>query len=123
MGFHLVLLGKLHLLANSHTAAPLLASMVVPFVFRVVANIGIIQCNYSDLMYSLRLFVFQLTRITLDDDPANNQSQAIAGSGTGSRWGRALRLVSERVTQTWRRMELSHVEDEEALHHLSIITL
>ncbi|KAJ8449401.1 hypothetical protein Cgig2_002533 [Carnegiea gigantea] len=85
MGLHLVVLGKLHLLAKSHTTTtPLVASMVVSFVLRVASNIPIIQRICSDLIYSLRLFVFQVTRI--------NQSQAIVGDATGSRWwSRALR--------------------------------
>lgn len=116
MGLHLVVLGKLHLLAKSHTTTtPSVASMVVSFVLRVASNIPIIQRTCSDLIYSLRLFVFQLTRI--------NQSQAIVDA-TGSRWwSRALRLVCQRVAWIRRRIELSYFQDEEALHELSMITL
>lgn len=133
MGLHFVVLAKFHLylLANSGTAfshgcPAVLASMLVPFALRVTSNISIIRRTYYDLTYSLRLFLFQLTRIALDDDQHEyNWSQVVAGGrSTSSRFDRALRLVSQSITRTRRRMELmSHEDHEDALHELSMITL
>ncbi|KAJ9147717.1 hypothetical protein P3X46_029843 [Hevea brasiliensis] len=117
MGLPLTALAKFHLLSlsSSHTVvSPLLTSLLCPFVVKLACSLGLVRRAHSDVIYASRLFLFQLGRITFDN---RNQEQSL-----GNRWGRALRLVCQRVTRS-RRSPAATQSDEDSLHALSMFFL
>ncbi|URE38377.1 hypothetical protein MUK42_17875 [Musa troglodytarum] len=83
MVFHMVVLGKLQLLAGGgHGHWKLLLSLLCPFALKL-------PFGAADLILALRLFVFRLARIFFDE--------AAAAQGGRGRWERALRLLHERA--------------------------
>ncbi|CAN4077334.1 unnamed protein product [Withania somnifera] len=119
MGLHFLLIGKMNILANScHSlSTPYLVCLLWPFVLKLAAfSFRPVHQVYSDFIYSLRLFSFQMSQITFNTEPVG------AGDGGGNtRWERAVRLVCERLTHA-RRSQFSEA-DEESLHELSMIAL
>ncbi|KAJ4712750.1 Decaprenyl diphosphate synthase [Melia azedarach] len=91
MGLHMVALAKLNLLSSAaHGISPaILAGLVCPFVLKFTFSFRFIRQAYVDVLYASRLFVFQLGQIAFESEPA---------AGYNSRWERAIRLISQRVT-------------------------
>ncbi|RRT64943.1 hypothetical protein B296_00041451 [Ensete ventricosum] len=91
MVFHMVVLGKLQLLAGGgHGHWKLLLSLLCPFALKLpFAATCLPSSGVADLLLALRLLVFRLARIFLDE--------AAAAQGGRGRWERALRLLHERV--------------------------
>uniref|UniRef100_A0A2C9WAM0 Uncharacterized protein n=1 Tax=Manihot esculenta TaxID=3983 RepID=A0A2C9WAM0_MANES len=81
---------------------------------KLTCSLGLVRRAYSDVIYSSRHFLFQLGQITFDD---SNQHQPF-----GHRWGRALRLVCQRVTQATRSPAATQ-SDEDSFHALSMFSL
>ncbi|URE38376.1 hypothetical protein MUK42_17875 [Musa troglodytarum] len=91
MVFHMVVLGKLQLLAGGgHGHWKLLLSLLCPFALKLpFAATCLPSSGAADLILALRLFVFRLARIFFDE--------AAAAQGGRGRWERALRLLHERA--------------------------
>ncbi|KAK9275319.1 hypothetical protein L1049_022582 [Liquidambar formosana] len=114
MGLHLVLLAKLNLLStSSQSLSPMVASLVWPFVLKLTFSFRLIRRTYTDVIYSIRLFSFQMGQIAFDTE---------LGLRNTTRWERALRLVYERVTNAGRSPSPSQ-SDEDSLHALSMLAL
>ncbi|KAM7491213.1 hypothetical protein LguiA_034134 [Lonicera macranthoides] len=115
MGLHFVVLAKLNLIANSQTSfsTPLLATLIGPFLFRLFLNFRPIRRVYNNIIHNWRLFFFQLDQIAFHSDHVP--------AGTGRRFQRAVRLVSDRISQARRPSTLEF--DEDSLHALSMIAL
>ncbi|KAG5588932.1 hypothetical protein H5410_039446 [Solanum commersonii] len=124
MGLHLLLIGKIKILATSSTHSlsnPLLVSLLWPYILKLAAfSFRPIHQVYSDLIYSIRLFSFQMSQITFNTEPHVGPSRGGDG-GRNTRWERAVRLVSERLIHA-RRSQFSEA-DEESLRELSMIAL
>ncbi|KAJ8552670.1 hypothetical protein K7X08_020063 [Anisodus acutangulus] len=121
MGLYLLLIGKINLLASSSSqslSTPFLVSLLWPFIVKVAAfSFRPIHQVYTDLLYSVRLFSFQMGQITFNTEPIGP-----AGSrGGNTRWERAARLVCERLTHA--RHSRFTEADEESLRELSMIAL
>ncbi|CAN4075990.1 unnamed protein product [Withania somnifera] len=119
MGIHLLLIDKINILANSsHSlSTPYLVSLLWPFILKLAAfSFRPVNQVYYDLVYSLRLFSFQMSQIAFNTEPLE------PGRGGGNmRWERAVRLVCERLTHARRSQFLE--ADEESLRELSMIAL
>ncbi|TMW99670.1 hypothetical protein EJD97_002159 [Solanum chilense] len=124
MGLHLLLIGKINILATSspHSLSnPLLVSLLWPFILKLAAfSFRPINQVSSDLIYSIRLFSFQMSQITFNTEPHVGPGRGGDGGGN-TRWERAVRLVSERLIHA-RRSQFSEA-DEESLRELSMIAL
>nr|GLL48613.1 hypothetical protein A4A49_09147 [Ipomoea trifida] len=118
MGLHLLLIGKLHLFkATSHCLSSVSFLLLGPFVLKLVSGLKPIRQVCHEIVYSLRLFFFQMGEITFNAEPG----AAAQGGGGGARWQRALRLVCERLTRARHPQFLE--TDEESLLDLSMIAL
>lgn len=115
MGLHLVVLAKLNLIANTQTSfsTPFLATLIGPFLFKIFLNFRPIHRVYANIIHNWRLFFFQLDQIAFHSDHVP--------AGTERRFHRALRLVSERISQARQPSTLEF--DEDSLHALSMIAL
>ncbi|KAB1217014.1 hypothetical protein CJ030_MR4G021307 [Morella rubra] len=80
---------KLNLLSRSHSLSPIVTSLVWPFVLKL-SGFRFVPRTCTDVVHAWRLFLFQLGQIIFNTEPA---------FGTNSRLERAMRLVSQRVTQ------------------------
>ena len=93
MGLHLLIIGKINLMATSSQSlsTPLLVSLLWPFVLKLAAfSCRPIGQVYSDLAYSLRLFSFQMSQITFNtttDQSTGGSGGSGGGSGGGFRAG------------------------------------
>ncbi|MFQ6671033.1 hypothetical protein Gotur_035707 [Gossypium turneri] len=86
MALHLVALVKLHLLSPSHSASPLIASLICSFLLKISSRLSVLRRVYIDVFHATRLFFFQLSQIALEaDHPAPSN---------GHRWQRALRCIT-----------------------------
>ncbi|OIS97416.1 hypothetical protein A4A49_09147 [Nicotiana attenuata] len=130
MGLHLLIIGKINLMAtSSHSlSSPLLVSLLWPFILKLAAfSCRPIGQVYSDLVYSLRLFSFQMSQITFNtttDQSTGGSGGNSGGSGGGggnTRWERAVRLICERITLA-RHSQFSET-DEESFRDFSMIAL
>ncbi|KAF9689882.1 hypothetical protein SADUNF_Sadunf01G0138600 [Salix dunnii] len=117
MGLPVVGLAKLNLLfSTSHTGGTsLITCLLCPYVLKLTFSVRLVRHAYTDLLYSSRLFLFQLSQIVFDND----QPAALAGNST--RLGRALRLVYQRVTRA--RRPPAAPDDEDNFHALSMLSL
>ncbi|KAH1075005.1 hypothetical protein J1N35_027333 [Gossypium stocksii] len=113
MALHLVALVKLHLLSPSHSASPLIASLICSFLLKISSRLSVLRQVYIDVFHATRLFFFQLSRIALEaDHPAPSN---------GHRWQRALRLVCQRITHVRRSPPAQ--SDEASFHTLTMLSL
>ncbi|KAG6792155.1 hypothetical protein POTOM_001298 [Populus tomentosa] len=86
MGIPMVALAKLNLLlSKSHTGTSLITCLLCPYVLKLTFSVRLVRQAYTDLLYSSRLFLFQLSQIAFDAD------QPAAPAGNSTRLGRALR--------------------------------
>lgn len=122
MALHFLLIGKINILAtSSHSlSTPYLVCLLWPYIIKLAAfSFRPIHQVYSDLIYSMRLFSFQMSQITFNTEPVG---PGMAGEGSGNtRWERAVRLVCERITHA-RRSQFTDA-DEESLRELAMIAL
>ncbi|GMN32801.1 hypothetical protein TIFTF001_003832 [Ficus carica] len=116
---------------SSQGQRPMVAvgGLLFPFLLKLSFSLELVRKTYCDLLYSSRLFVFQLTHIAAGDHHHNTNS-----SNTG-RFVRALRLVYERLTHfRWSQSPItspppfnllssSPHDQESALHTLSMLAL
>lgn len=120
MGLHLLLIGKINILATSSTHSlshQFVVSLLWPFILKVASfSFRPIHQVSSDLIYSMRLFSFQMSQITFNTEP-----HVGPGRGGNTRWERAVRLVSERLIHA-RRSQFTEA-DEESFRELSMIAL
>ncbi|KAL9405898.1 hypothetical protein Peur_002870 [Populus x canadensis] len=117
MGIPMVALAKLNLLlSKSHTGTSLITCLLCPYVLKLTFSVRLVRQAYTDLLYSSRLFLFQLSQIAFD---ADDQPAALAGNST--RLGRALRLLNQRVTRA--RRSPTAQDDEDNFHALSMFSL
>ncbi|KAM7531115.1 hypothetical protein LguiB_034525 [Lonicera macranthoides] len=116
MGLHLVILSKLSLMANSHSSisTPMVATLLWPLLVKLFLTLRPINQIYNDIIHNSRLFFFRLEQIAFSSG---------SGSGSGSRLERALRLVSERLTQIRESSSSSSQSHEESFHTLSMLAL
>ncbi|KAK8266501.1 hypothetical protein V6Z12_D12G250700 [Gossypium hirsutum] len=113
MALHLVALAKLHLLSPSHSASPLIASLICSFLLEISSRLSVLRRVYIDVFHAARLFFFQLSQIALEaDHPAPSN---------GHRWQRALRLVCQRITHVRRSPPAQ--SDEASFHTLTMLSL
>ncbi|KAJ0964425.1 hypothetical protein J5N97_029547 [Dioscorea zingiberensis] len=68
--------------------------------------------SYTEMYFSLRLFLFRLNRVLFPDTPGRNSQ----------RWQRALRLFQERVAED-ARFPPNAQATEESLHSISMLAL
>ncbi|KAG6788768.1 hypothetical protein NC652_001708 [Populus alba x Populus x berolinensis] len=116
MGIPMVALAKLNLLlSKSHTGTSLITCLLCPYVLKLTFSVRLVRQAYTDLLYSSRLFLFQLSQIAFDAD------QPAAPAGNSTRLGRALRLVYQRVTRA--RRSPTAQDDEDNFHALSMFSL
>ncbi|CAL9104591.1 hypothetical protein MUK42_10737 [Musa troglodytarum] len=112
MGAHLVIIGKLTLLAGGHNNCHILASLLCPFAVKlpfVVARLAL----------PLRFFLFRLGRIFA----AEVATATSAARRRHERWGRALRLLcDDRPAGNEERLRLLPPSDE-MLTAISMLTL
>uniref|UniRef100_A0A2P2QZD6 Uncharacterized protein n=1 Tax=Rhizophora mucronata TaxID=61149 RepID=A0A2P2QZD6_RHIMU len=117
MGLPIVALAKLSLLAKSHsTATPFIAGLICPFVVKLTIRLKLVSQAYTDLLYTSRLFFFQLGHIAFDTD------QQALGNSSSTRWERARRLVYQSITGA-RRSTGATEFDEDSLHTLTLLSL
>lgn len=112
MGLPILALSKLALAAaaTSHGLTPMVAVLLWPFILKISFNFPPLQQACTDMLISVRLFFFQMGRITFDR----------GSSGGGERWQRALRLVVERVVHT----RHAHAQSrDDTMLHLSMLAL
>ncbi|KAJ0962012.1 hypothetical protein J5N97_029840 [Dioscorea zingiberensis] len=92
MVLHLLLVGKLKLLASSHIRWQqyFLSAFILPFSVKIAiaAAGGFSSFSLSDMVFHLRLFFFRLNRIFSHSTVASNDHR---------RWERTLRLLHERA--------------------------
>lgn len=124
MVLHLIVLAKLKLkllatpaTAASHGSIQVVASLVFPYIFRVATSFtSLVRVGYVDLQYSSRLFMFQLMQIVLHCNQLNHNE--------GTRWHRALRLVSQSMARVRRYIAAPRHEDHEgSLYDVSMVAL
>ncbi|KAL3366042.1 hypothetical protein AABB24_010936 [Solanum stoloniferum] len=113
MGLHLLIILKLNLRASSLSLnTPLIISLLCPFIIRLAAcSFKPLHQIHYNLVYSMRLFFFQMSQITFNSQPP----------AAPTRWERAVRLVYERFTRA-RHTQFQEM-DEESLRTLSMIAL
>ncbi|CAK7356379.1 unnamed protein product [Dovyalis caffra] len=116
MGLPMVAVAKLNLLlSTSHTGTSLVTWLLCPYALNLTFNVRLLRRVYTDLLYSSRLFLFQVSQIAFDTD------QPAAPAGNSSRLGRVLRLVYQRVTRA--RRSPTTQDDEDNFHALSMFSL
>ncbi|CAL9772878.1 unnamed protein product [Musa acuminata subsp. burmannicoides] len=112
MGSHLVIIGKLALLAGGHSNCHILASLICPFALKlsfVVARLAL----------PFRFFLFRLGRIFA----AEAATAARVAHRRDGRWRRALRLLcGDRPAGNEERLRLLQPSDE-MLTAISMLTL
>lgn len=75
---------------GSHCQPYLHATLLWFFVLKLPMAAGMRGSSYTDMAFSIRLFVFRLNQVLFHDGPTR---------GGARRWERALRLLRERVQQ------------------------
>ncbi|THU74301.1 hypothetical protein C4D60_Mb04t31920 [Musa balbisiana] len=116
MGVHLLIIGKLKLLAGGHSSCQILASLLCPFALKLPFVAARLPNSCADLAVSLRLFAFRLGRVFVVD------ATATAMHRRHGRWERALRLLHDRATGDRQRLRLLAPSDE-MLTAISMLTL
>ncbi|EEF33452.1 uncharacterized protein LOC8265550 [Ricinus communis] len=111
----------LSLSSHNVVVSPLLASFLCPFLVKLACSLRLVRRASSDVIYASRLFTFQLGRIAFDvsGGTGNNQQEAVLG--LGNRWGRAVRLICQRITLAIRSPATTH--DDDSFHALSMFSL
>ncbi|KAL3499581.1 hypothetical protein ACH5RR_038674 [Cinchona calisaya] len=125
MGLHLVLLAKLKLITITHhhvcLGTPIIVSLLGPFLLKFFfTTFRPLQQAFINTIYSSRLFIFQMGQIINSNSEPPGFSNG-PGTGTSTRWQRALRLVNERLTLA-RHSQVTE-SDEESLRALSVLAL
>ncbi|KAJ8470767.1 hypothetical protein OPV22_025110 [Ensete ventricosum] len=106
---HLVIIGKLTLLAGGHSNCHILASLLCPFALKLPFVV-------ARLVLPFRFFLFRLGRIIAAE-------AASAAHRRHGRWGRALRLLcGDRPAGNEERLRLLPPSDE-LLTAISMLTL
>ncbi|KZV47101.1 hypothetical protein F511_32461 [Dorcoceras hygrometricum] len=111
MAFTVAALAKLGAFAAApRCLTPATAVLIWPLVLKFVFSFRHVQEAFINMLYSLRLFFFQMGQITLSTD-----------HGGGDRWQRVVRLVYERLCHAMDAESTTAVE--ESFYDLSMITL
>lgn len=111
----LVVLVKLKLLfSTSHAISltPFITYLVAPFVLKVLLNWRSLPQLYEDVWHASRLLIFQFSEIAFGIRQENLEDR--------SRWERALRLFSERISHSLRSPSSTEAR---SMHDFSMITL
>ncbi|PIM97786.1 hypothetical protein CDL12_29742 [Handroanthus impetiginosus] len=116
MAFPVVPLAKLGVMAATHHGlTPLVTALLWPFLLKFSFSFRPLHQGCADMMYSVRLFIFQMGQIAFDTEPSGG------AAAVGMRWRRALRLVYQRVAHV--RHAQSNASGEESLVALSMLAL
>lgn len=111
MDMLLLLKLKMKLMITSSSNPHFVIHVVLLFLFLLKIPLAIqMRGSFTDMYFSMRLFLFRLNRVLFPDTPGRN----------GRRWERALRLFRERLAQ---RTASNATANEESLLEVSMLTL